>query len=792
MPRAGNAAVSSMVPHPIGLSDARLAGRPIPPAASTERPPWPPLPGALRERLPAALAEGGPLGLFWVNLAAFPLFVKLYGGEAGEQVMERLRDLLDQTCREVIPTTKFLHLERVDHSSLLALFQDGPLAMEGLLERTLNLRVALRHRLNRELVRATGQSLAVEVGCAILPATAGGDLERRLLNAVADARQVAEGILDQQRLALMAEFHELVERPALHAVYQPLLDLGSGAVMGWEALARGPRGGYFASPEVMFDFAEEVGSLFLLERACRQAALAGLGGLGPGQKLFINLHPHTLGDPGFKAGETRRLLARHGLKPADVVFEITERHSIHNFALFHRALEHYRSQGFGVAIDDVGTGYSGLSRIAQLRPDFLKADRSLVRGVDTNPLQRALLETLVTFADKIGCAIIAEGIETATELSSLIAMGVHYGQGYYIARPEAPKPQPKVSLPFRSEDLRRAPSSWKCSIPVRQLAEYAPQVAKTAKVREVKTLLDSHPISGVVVVEAHRPLGLVMSHSLDRQLGTRYGSALYYDREVGLVMDPEPLMVEGGTPVEMVAKAAMGRDRFKLYDHIIVTENGATTGVVSVQKMLDALARVQVEMAKGASPLTGLPGNVALETELERRVQEAGPASIIYADLDNFKAYNDSYGFESGDRMIRLVSDVLQWATRRHGGKEAFLGHIGGDDFVVITAPERAERLSRAVVRVFARLVRRLYAPEDLARGHVLAKGRDGQPGRFPLVTVSLAIVDCLGRCGLHEIGQRAAEVKRFAKSQPGNVFVRDRRRPLGAAPAPEDLARAG
>ncbi len=145
--------------------------------------------------------------------------------------MERLRDLLDQTCREVIPTTKFLHLERVDHSSLLALFQDGPLAMEGLLERTLNLRVALRHRLNRELVRATGQSLAVEVGCAILPATAGGDLERRLLNAVADARQVAEGILDQQRLARMAEVHELGERPALRAVDQPLLDLGSGAVM---------------------------------------------------------------------------------------------------------------------------------------------------------------------------------------------------------------------------------------------------------------------------------------------------------------------------------------------------------------------------------------------------------------------------------------------------------------------------------------------------------------------------------------------------------------------------------
>jgi diguanylate cyclase (GGDEF)-like protein len=285
----------------------------------------------------------------------------------------------------------------------------------------------------------------------------------------------------------------------------------------------------------------------------------------------------------------------------------------------------------------------------------------------------------------------------------------------------------------------------------------------------------------LVVVENKRPVGLLMSHSLDRQLGTLYGTALYYDREVSLVMDPHPLIVESSTPVEAVAAKSTTRDRFKLYDHIIVTSNQAALGVVSVQKMLDALARVQVEMAKGANPLTGLPGGVALEQEIERCCALNLPFSLIYVDLDNFKIFNDGYGFEAGDKMLRLMADILQWACRRHGMGQAFVGHIGGDDFVVITTPDRADRLCTAVVRCFKRLVRGIYRTRDIKRGYVLAKGRDGHLDQFPLVSVSLGIVDCVGKgCDLALIAKRAAEVKRFAKSKPGHIFVHDRRLPLG------------
>jgi EAL domain-containing protein (putative c-di-GMP-specific phosphodiesterase class I) len=199
---------------------------------------------------------------------------------------------------------------------------------------------------------------------------------------------------------------------------------------------------------MLFDFAEEAGAIFALEKVCREAAIQGFAGRGQAGRLFCNVHPRTLLDPAFTPGETRRLLDKYGMEPRNVVLEITERHSVKDFNLFHRTLDHYRAAGYGVAVDDVGTGYSGLASIAEIRPDFIKLDMSLVRGIDANPVKRALIETLLTYADKVGCRMVAEGIETEAELFCLIRLGVHFGQGFFLAgRRRRPKPCPTRSGP---------------------------------------------------------------------------------------------------------------------------------------------------------------------------------------------------------------------------------------------------------------------------------------------------------------------------------------------------------
>jgi diguanylate cyclase (GGDEF)-like protein len=250
-------------------------------------------------------------------------------------------------------------------------------------------------------------------------------------------------------------------------------------------------------------------------------------------------------------------------------------------------------------------------------------------------------------------------------------------------------------------------------------------------------------------------------------------------------MDTTPLVVDADCSVETVAKQAMNRDSEKIYDDIIVIDQaGVLLGIVSVQKMLDTLAQVHVELAKGSNPLTGLPGNVSIEMEISLRAKNQTPSSLIYVDLDNFKVYNDVYGFANGDRVILLTSKVLREAVN-DCDPTAFLGHVGGDDFMVISAPEAADCIGERVVKAFEREAPAMYNEQDRDAGFVLAKGRDGVMAKFPFVSLSVGVVDCLFTYPFssEELSRRTAEVKKFAKSRPGNSYVRDRRSALGAHP---------
>jgi diguanylate cyclase (GGDEF)-like protein len=328
----------------------------------------------------------------------------------------------------------------------------------------------------------------------------------------------------------------------------------------------------------------------------------------------------------------------------------------------------------------------------------------------------------------------------------------------------------------------------KTASPLRDLLQPTPTANPDTKVQAVEEMLaDRPPMSSVVVVSGNKPVGLVMNYNLGRQLGTRYGFALFYRREIRRLMDPDPLIVEIAEPVEEVAKAATNRENAKIYDDIIVAENGAFAGTISVQKMLDHLAEIQVKIAMGANPLTGLPGNVAIEQEINRRSAKAIRSSLVYVDLDNFKVYNDAYGFDNGDRMILLTARTLRAAVEKTGG-EFFLGHVGGDDFVIIGDPEMAETLAGAIANLFQGEVPALYREADRDRGCIQGKGRDGVVRKFPLVSVSIGIVDCDFQAAftMEELSHRVAEIKKYAKSVPGNAFVRDRRTPIGAAESAE------
>jgi diguanylate cyclase (GGDEF)-like protein len=198
----------------------------------------------------------------------------------------------------------------------------------------------------------------------------------------------------------------------------------------------------------------------------------------------------------------------------------------------------------------------------------------------------------------------------------------------------------------------------------------------------------------------------------------------------------------------------------------------------------ELLARVRakirrVEVDSSLSPLTRLPGNLAIEAELRRRIDANEPFAVIYLDLDNFKAFNDVYGFTHGDEAIQLLARATVDAVRRRGTTNDFVGHIGGDDFIVVTANDRAEEIAKEVIAEFDRDIRSLYSVKDLRAGYIETRGRRGALNRFPIMTLSMAIVsNDRGQLGNYaQVGEAAAELKRYAKSIAGSVYVKDKRR---------------
>lgn len=722
-----------------------------------------------------------PVVVLYFDIAKFHEIEQLHGPHIAVRVLAVFKNTLEKKVPDLFKDAHLLAVDNLLGDDFVALIElNKELALANLQDAAIAIRFKIKESLKQEILKLTGEPLEIHVGCSAINSSSGNP-EIQFYNAVREAKGIAKGSIDLHTVRMLSEFRILLDGSHFNVLYQPIISLRWGSILGWEALTRGPDDSYFRSPDIIFSFAEEAGLLFPLEKVCRQTAINRLGEIGADQKLFINIHPRTINDPNFVRGETIKLIKDAGLKPANIVFEITERHSIQDFSFFNKTLEHYRNQGFLVAVDDAGTGFSCLQSIAEIRPDFIKIDMSLIRDIHLNSVKRSLLETFVVFSEKIGCTIIAEGIEQEEELDTVAKIGVHYGQGYFLGFPVCPKQylEEKVSHKMSRLASNGRNRVWKHAFPVEEIMENAISISKDTPVREVKTRFDNdEKISGMVVVEDGLPQGLVMRNNLYRYLSMQYGVPLYYERPISLIMDHLPLILEGDTPIEIASQAAMSRNRTKLYDYIVVIRNKTLQGVVSVQTLLDTMTKIRLETAKGANPLTGLPGNIALEQELCRLISEDAEFSIIYIDIDNFKSYNDRYGFGRGARVILFTSRLLNSVLQKFGGQKSFITHIGGDDFVITLQNGQTDEACHRFLKYFDRLVKSYYDEADRVKGKILGFDRDNSKKYFPLMSVSIAIIECNKgtKSSMKIISEKAAQLKRYAKSIPGSIVVKDRR----------------
>ncbi len=575
-------------------------------------------------------------------------------------------------------------------------------------------------------------------------------------------------------------FMGILENGDIKTVFQPIISLKDGEILGYEALSRGPEWSVLENPSNLFDVARMYGKLWELEFLCRIKALENMSKINREFNIFLNVDPQVINDDKFRKGFTKEFLKKFGIDPENVIFEITEKNSISDIDGFKKVIKNYKEQGYKIAIDDTGSGYSGLKLITDIHPHFIKLDMDLIRDIDKDGLKYALIKTLYEFCMVTDIKVIAEGIETEDELNALIDIGINYGQGYFIQKPLLfiPDINPEIINSIKSRNLKKRSlyQNRPSTVVVGDISRSTASVNSSYTGANLLDIFNTNPsISGIPVVDNGSLTGLVMKDKFYAKLGTQYGFALFINRPVSLLMDNRPLSVDYNTTLDIVSKLAMTRSSENLYDYIVVTKDSGYCGIVTVKDLLEKTIELEVSYAKHLNPLSGLPGNMLIEHNLGSLIAKGGSYAILYIDIDNFKVYNDVYGFENGDRIIQFVARIIEDCVGKESLGKSFLGHVGGDDFVIsIEDFDHIDRLCSSIISIFEKGINNFYNSEDLQRGYVAAKNRRGEEELFGVVTMSIACVtnNKMVFKDVYQLAEYASKVKKKCKQIWNNCFI--------------------
>ncbi len=403
------------------------------------------------------LERRGELTVLYIHFVWYEKIEEIYGWQKLDDVLEATANALrDFYAREHASAENIMMVSHIADDDFI-LFTQVPAALDAAERRLQALSGQLETFLRTEVERAHGEDISALCGIYVGASTVFRNpkirTERLIYRGIREAAQAARGAEEWERSRKVADLKSTIREGAVFIEYHPIIITQTEEIYGYEALARGVHRD-LRSPEVLFEVAEEANMIWELSRLLRRRAVEGMiNDLGDDQYLFLNIDPHDFDDPAFRALDPVEL----GIDdPSKVVLEITERTAIKDYPRFQEYLAAFRKQGFRFAVDDAGSGYAGLGSIANLAPDYIKLDISLISNIDTNFLKQNLVETMVNFADGQGAQVIAEGVERREEFETVKELGVHYTQGFLFHRPKYAGLKPEASTARFSHASRSA------------------------------------------------------------------------------------------------------------------------------------------------------------------------------------------------------------------------------------------------------------------------------------------------------------------------------------------------
>lgn len=586
------------------------------------------------------------------------------------------------------------------------------------------------------------------------------------------------------------ELRRILDEGTLYPVFQPIIDFRAQAILGYEALIRGPEDSPLHRPDRLFAVAKRDGLGRDLEHACRLASLTAFARQGMLGRLFLNVTPGCLRDERMRNGQMRDLLSELGIAANRIVIELTENQQITDVPGIQELLLEYRGRGFQFAIDDLGEGFANLRMWSQLRPEFVKIDKHFVDGIAQDRIKYHFVRAMQDLGEICNASLVAEGIEGADDFHCLRDMGIACGQGYFIGHPECwpgRRLNSEVLAALAKQRLSLSPGALGGGLPqtARSMLRPIEPIPLAASNDVAIARFEADPSLDVLpVTEGSRPVGIINRFSLVDRFSRRFHKELYGRKGCEMFMDHAPLIVDEHATLQELAMMMSLAPRHYLYDGFIVTGEGRYLGVGSSHDLMARITEMQISAARYANPLTQLPGNVPINEHIDRMLASGKPFVAAYIDIDNFKPYNDTFGYRRGDDVIHTLGRLICEAVDQ---RQDFVGHIGGDDFFVVFQSPDWEARCCQLLDGFAESQRQALGYEECLGGGYMAENRRGELSFQALPTLSIGAVRiAAGDCESHrEVAAAASSAKKQAKKKlkeqnrelPGGSLFIERRR---------------
>ena len=573
----------------------------------------------------------------------------------------------------------------------------------------------------------------------------------------------------------------LLTDKSLSPVFQPIVSMADGSIYGHEALIRGPKGMPLHTPDALLAAARKEELLLDFEIACVAASLEQWSALRQPGRLFINLSASALLEMirSRSADAILQSIRKLGLQPRMLVVEITEHEHVSDIQALGEVAQQLHAAGVTLALDDFGDGRSSLRLWSELHPDIVKIDKYFTADVSRHAKKLQTLRALLQIAEIFGTTLVAEGIETDADLRVVRDLGIGLGQGYFLGRPIA---SPRTRIEAEAEavllDQRISvmPAMRTASVSgrLREIQTIAaPTVESTLPNDELARLFELHSeLHAVAIVDDGVPVGLIDRRQFMERNAKRYFKELYGTKPCITFANLSPRVIEREHDTQELIGILTSQDQRYLTEGFIVTENGRYVGLGTGDQLVRTVTESRIEAARHANPLTFLPGNIPITEHIERLLASGGEFVACYGDLNNFKPFNDHYGYWRGDEMIRLMA---RCAIDHCDAQRDFVGHVGGDDFILLFQSDDWEQRCERLVETFNTHARALYDEAGRAAGGIDAEDRHGVMRFFPFTTLSIGAVRIReGQFRTAElVASAAAAAKHGAKLADVGLYIR-------------------